>query len=98
MKKITTLALCLSLALILSGCIASFTPAGNNTDFDNVDLNSKLKKGEDCLSMFFVFGPFGNMDAITAAKSAKISKVKVVNYRIENYVFFQKRCIEVYGN
>ena len=44
-----------------------------------------------------VFPPYGNGGIIEAASKAGISKINVVDYKVEEYFFFRRLCTIVYG-
>ncbi|MFV0625748.1 MAG: TRL domain-containing protein [Alphaproteobacteria bacterium] len=97
MKKIF-----LSLAILLgtSACSYDRTPLMNTSDLSRVDFSkiSEMKKGEDCSTTVLFFGPYGDRSIVNATKKARISKVEVVDYTANSYIFSSQSCVVVYGH
>ena len=98
MRRILMVAL-LIVSFSLSGCISAFTPITNTADLQKVDLSSNFKEGKSCawFFLFNLFGPFGDMSVMKAAKESGIKKAEVVDYQIENYLLAARMCAMVYG-
>ncbi len=85
------------LALGLSGCSAVAMNSGNSADLNKVDFTKEFKTGEACESTVLFFGPFGSSSVVDAAKNGGISKVDVVEQRVNSIILFGQRCTIVYG-
>lgn len=87
------------LALIgLTGCVATITPATNVADVQEVDFSQNFKTGKSCASAFLFFGPFGDASVVKAAKKAGISKVSVVEYEHQTFLYlYNTLCAVVHG-
>lgn len=84
----------------VSGCSTPATAVYNITAVDKVDFSKidAMKKGIACENVLFnVWGLNGSQSIADAAKSAGISKVKLVDTDSAFYVLWTKRCVIVYG-
>lgn len=89
-----------ALALLLSGCASKFTPVQNAVDVTDVDFSNAgaFKTGEGCRTMLLGVLPIGgSASLVRAVRNGGISHVKVVDYRVKNWIIATQTCIMVYG-
>ncbi|MBK5275294.1 MAG: hypothetical protein JJE30_09625 [Desulfuromonadales bacterium] len=98
MKKLSLLLAVVSM-FYLAGCVSQVSPVISNSQINDIDFSESKswKSAEACRLQILVFPPFGNGGIDEAANKASISKVKVVDYKVEDYIFFQRFCTIVYG-
>ncbi len=97
MKKIL-LPMLVATTLLASGCTTMITPVANTvSDLNKVDFNANYKVGKDCVSRFFIFGPFGNASVPAAAKKAGITQIAYVDTSISTGFLSLNHCVNVYG-
>ena len=84
---------------VIIGC-TTVSPITNTVDLTNTDfINAKdFKEAKACEFYFLWFiGPFGNAQIIKAIQENYIKKVYAVDKYFTNYIFFQEKCVVVYG-
>jgi hypothetical protein len=83
----------------LSGCVSQISPVISNTQINTIDFSDSKswKTSQACNLQILVFPPYGNGGIIEAASKAGISKINVVDYKVEEYFFFRRLCTIVYG-
>ena len=96
--RFAKLGLMLVAGLFLTGCVFGISPAVNTSNVQEVDFSSNFKKGEACMTRILFFPPTGEASIVAAAKNAGISKVEVVDYRVDFFFFSSRKCTVVYGN
>jgi hypothetical protein len=100
MKKLVTgLLVALLATLVLSGCIRQVSPQVNTSELADVDFSKSTswKEGKACQMRVLLFPPFGLASVKLAAESAKLKKVKLVDYNFEDYIVIQRACVLAYG-
>jgi hypothetical protein len=83
----------------LSGCVSQMSPAVSTSQLNDIDFSDSKswKSAEACNLQILFFPPFGNGGIVEAANKASISKIKVVDYKHEEYFLFRRFCTAVYG-
>lgn len=83
----------------LSGCVSQISPVISNTQINNIDFSESKswKSSQACNLQILVFPPFGNGGIVEAASKASMSKINVVDYKVEEYFLFRRLCTIVYG-
>ena len=87
------------ISFVIIGC-TTVSPITNTVDLTNTDfINAKdFKEAKACEIYFLWFiGPFGNAQIIKAIQENYIKKVYAVDKYFTNYIFFQEKCVVVYG-
>ena len=87
------------ISFVIIGC-TTVSPITNTVDLTNTDfINAKdFKEAKACEIYFLWFiGPFGNAQIIKAIQENYIKKVYAVDKYFSNWIFFQRRCVLVYG-
>lgn len=95
--RLLTLAALIPLA---AGCTTAFIPSGTNianlstVDFSAVD---QMRRGEACATT--ILGIFTQGDAMitTAARSAGIRTVEIVEHKVSANPFYAQQCVIVFG-
>ena len=96
-SKILTLAVVASMMFLSIGCY-TYAPMMNSVDVTQIDYSTPMNRGQDCAIMVLGFiGPFGQASMVDAIKSAKISKVKALEYSFDYYIVFSRNCVDVWG-
>ncbi|MBI4683327.1 MAG: hypothetical protein HY757_09550 [Nitrospirae bacterium] len=94
MKKLVMLAMCISL---LSGCITAITPVSSNVPVDSSEIAKSELIGEDCVSYYFIFGPFGDASIKHVIDKNPGKKITLIDYEWSAFPFFRSFCSKVYG-
>ena len=98
MKKNVLFAALVMATLGLTGCVSHHFNGGYTTDIQSIDFaHTRFRLGSACRN--YVLGiPFGGEDRfIQAVQNGRISKVQFTEDRVENYLIFGRKCIDVYG-
>ena len=89
------------ISFVIIGCTIAESPITNTVDLTNTDfINAKdFKEAKACEIYFLYFiGPFfGDAQIIKAIQENYIKKVYAVDKYFTNYIFFQEKCVVVYG-
>lgn len=86
---------------LLSSCGLQYTPAVGTSDISKIDFSKDLTRTEEkCAYGLFIFPPFAgsSSSAIELARESKLNKVLAIDYKVDNYLLFNKTCSVVYGN
>lgn len=90
-----------TLLLVLSGCVATLTPAVVVNPLDaGVDYTqlAGMKQGKSCaVTYLFTFGPDGDASVAAAARDGGLRRVRYVDNRYENSFWRQRYCVIAYG-
>ncbi len=99
MKKSVLGAVLLSAMLGLTGCVSHHMNGGFTTDIQTVDFaHTRFRMGSACANYLFGVIPLWGEDRfIQAVQNGRISKVQFTEDRVENYIIFGRKCIDVYG-
>ena len=87
------------ISFVIIGC-TTVSPITNTVDLTNTDfINAKdFKEAKACeIYLIGFIGPFGNAQIIKAIQENYIKKVYAVDKYFTNYIFFQEKCVVVYG-
>ena len=87
------------ISFVIIGCL-TVSPVTNTVDLTSVDFSNarNFKEAKACeIYLLGFIGPFGNAQIIKAIQENYIKKVYAVDKYFTNYIFFQEKCVVVYG-
>lgn len=107
MKILLKIAIIFFSSILIQSCTAYNTNLNEAEKFQISDMN-EIKRGEACSNNLFggfslpYFGDTairlkGDESVVTAIKDADIDKVYAVDKKVNNYIFYSKRCTIVFG-
>jgi len=77
----------------------SAMPVQNEIRLNEIDFSKINKTGEACTTFILqVFGPFGDQSIKRAVDNGKLSRVDLVEYKVNNYLIANQQCVKVYGH
>ena len=99
MLKARLFAVAASLPLV-AGCTAAFVPSSiNTTELANVNFTEvqNMRRGESCSTTILGLYTDGEAMVTSAARSAGISRVSVVEHKLSSNPLFARQCVIVFG-
>jgi hypothetical protein len=94
MKKVIFL---LFSSALLGGCIAAITPSVSNVPVDSSEIAKSQLLGEDCLTYFLLFGPFGDASIKNIIDKNPGKKITLIDHKVRNFLLVSQGCQMVYG-
>lgn len=94
MKKMLLGALC---AVMLSGCAAVMTPVGSTVPVDSSEIAKSSMLGENCMTWFLMFGPFGDASIKPVLDRNAGKKVTLIDYKYDAGFLTRSQCVQIYG-
>jgi hypothetical protein len=92
MKKVLAGILCVAM---LSGCARVMTSSFGSVDSAEIAKSSYL--GENCMSWFLFFGPFGDASIKSVIDKNAGKKITLVDHKFTPGFFTSTACSQVYG-
>jgi hypothetical protein len=99
MRRITLIAMCLTIGLWVSGC-ASLQPILTTAQISDHDLKGKkIKETESCAGYILgIFGPVNQYTSISkTVDQAGFSRVVAMEKKIKNYIVYAENCLVISG-
>ena len=71
----------------------------NSVDVSQVDYSTPMRLSRDCsIRVLFLLGPFGESSMVQAVQKGNIRTVMALEYSTDNYILFQRSCVDVWGS
>ena len=84
-------------AFMFSGCASVMTPVTSSIPVNAAEIAKSELLGENCMSWFLIFGPFGDASIKPLIDKNAGKKITLIDIKHEPGNFSRKQCVQVYG-